>query len=133
MSIVAEEYDYVGVDCHAATHTFCVLDTTSGKIEDTSTFPVTGAGFVWARAWIERRMAYMGDREMRLIRSHPRCRPNRSRHGLCRIASTAEMPARWPRQIRLQSTQNASPRPPHGLVISHLRRHATPQAGRKSF
>lgn len=55
MSIVAEEYDFViGVDCHAATHTFCICDTTTGAIRHARQFPVTRAAFGRARCWIER-------------------------------------------------------------------------------
>jgi len=54
-TIVAHHYPYViGVDTHAATHTFAVL-TSGGEHLDTQTFPTTPAGISRALAWAGRR------------------------------------------------------------------------------
>jgi len=45
MSIVADHYrTIVGVDTHAATHTYAVIEAPSGKLLDQKTFPTTPAG-----------------------------------------------------------------------------------------
>ncbi|WP_104133853.1 hypothetical protein [Cryobacterium sp. Y62] len=45
MSIVADHYrTVVGVDTHAATHTYAVVESPSGKLLDQKTFPTTPAG-----------------------------------------------------------------------------------------
>lgn len=44
----------VGVDTHARTHTFAVVNTATGELIQTQTFPTTKAGLVRARAWITR-------------------------------------------------------------------------------
>lgn len=45
--IVSEQYQYViGVDTHAATHTFAVLAAPSGAVIDHDTFPLRLRG--WA-------------------------------------------------------------------------------------
>lgn len=45
MPIVADEYAHViGVDTHARTHTYVVLDTRTGGVVDTATFPTSAAG-----------------------------------------------------------------------------------------
>lgn len=55
MSIVADIYTYVvGVDTHAATHTYAVVEAT-GRLVDTETFPTSPAGLDRAAAWIRRR------------------------------------------------------------------------------
>jgi len=54
-TIVAHQYAYViGVDTHAATHTFAVV-TNSGVHVDTQTFPTTKPGLRRALSWAERR------------------------------------------------------------------------------
>jgi hypothetical protein len=45
MSIVADQYRFVvGVDTHAATHTYALVESPSGKELGTETFPTTTAG-----------------------------------------------------------------------------------------
>jgi len=56
MPIVADEYTQViGVDTHARTQTYVVLDTRTGGIIDTAMFPTNPAGLARALAWIDRR------------------------------------------------------------------------------
>jgi len=56
MSIVADHYtSVVGVNTHAATHTYALVDSPSGKLIDQKTFPTTSAGLSRATAWIGRR------------------------------------------------------------------------------
>lgn len=56
MSMVANDYDYVvGVDTHARTHTYTVVETRTGAVIDTASFPVSGPGLTRAIAWIRRR------------------------------------------------------------------------------
>jgi transposase len=56
LSIVADNYRFVvGVDTHAATHTYALLESPSGKELGTETFPTTNAGLNRAVAWIGRR------------------------------------------------------------------------------
>ena len=56
MSIVADHYQFViGVDTHAATHTYAVIESPSGRHLDSATFPTTPAGLARAEAWIGRR------------------------------------------------------------------------------
>jgi transposase len=56
MSIVADHYrTIVGVDTHAATHTYAVVESPSGKLLDQKTFPTTPAGLSRATVWISRR------------------------------------------------------------------------------
>lgn len=55
--IVSEQYQYViGVDTHAATHTFAVLAAASGAVVDQDTFPTTASGLGRALSWIDRRV-----------------------------------------------------------------------------
>jgi len=55
MSIVAEKYAYViGVDTHARTHTYAIINTTTGARACCEAFPVTTAGMKRAMAWIGR-------------------------------------------------------------------------------
>lgn len=52
---VAETYRYVvGVDTHAATHSYAIVDA-SGALLDQASFPTTPAGLRRARDWIGRR------------------------------------------------------------------------------
>ena len=49
MTIVAERYRHViGVDTHAGTHTYAILDAGTGRTADSATFPTTAA-------WLQRR------------------------------------------------------------------------------
>jgi hypothetical protein len=55
MTIVAEEYAHViGVDTHARTHTYAIINTTTGARSGCEAFPVTAAGMKRAIAWISR-------------------------------------------------------------------------------
>ena len=56
MSIVANTYDYVvGVDTHARTHTYTLVETRTGAVIDTATFPTTSPGIARAMGWIRKR------------------------------------------------------------------------------
>lgn len=55
-STVADRYRYVvGVDTHAATHSYCVVAAPTGALIDQAIFPATTAGLRRARDWIDRR------------------------------------------------------------------------------
>lgn len=55
MSIVADEYRFVvGVDTHAATHQFVIVNA-FGRVIDQAEFPTSKAGLARACAWIGRR------------------------------------------------------------------------------
>ncbi len=55
MTIVAEKYALViGVDIHARTHTYAIINTATGIRAICGTFPVTAAGMNRAIAWIGR-------------------------------------------------------------------------------
>lgn len=59
MPIVADHYRYVlGVDTHAATHTYALIASPSGRELDQQTFPTTPAGLARAQAWLERRTGH---------------------------------------------------------------------------
>ena len=52
---VADLYRYVvGVDTHAATHSFAIVAASNGALVDQATFPTTAAGLRRARDWIGR-------------------------------------------------------------------------------
>lgn len=56
MSVVAEHFDHVvGIDTHARTHTYCLVETRTGVVVDTGTFPTSSAGIDRAISWIGRR------------------------------------------------------------------------------
>ncbi len=56
MAVVAELFDHVvGVDTHARTHTFCIVQCRTGAVVDSATYPTTGPGLNRAVAWIKRR------------------------------------------------------------------------------
>lgn len=56
VSSVTEYYDHViGVDTHARTHTYAVLEAGTGRRLDSATFPTTANGLSRALAWIRRR------------------------------------------------------------------------------
>ncbi|MCW4466318.1 IS110 family transposase [Glutamicibacter sp. MNS18] len=66
MSIVADHYRFiVGVDTHAATHTYAIMESPSGKLCAQETFPTTSPGLERAAAWIGRRTK--GDIESVLV------------------------------------------------------------------
>ncbi|WP_082155885.1 IS110 family RNA-guided transposase [Jiangella alkaliphila] len=53
---VADLYRYVvGVDTHAATHSYAIVAAPNGALIDQATFPTTAAGLRRARDWIGRR------------------------------------------------------------------------------
>jgi transposase len=53
---VADCYRYVvGVDTHAATHSYAIIAAPNGALVDQATFPTTAAGLRRARDWIGRR------------------------------------------------------------------------------
>ena len=55
MTIVAEEYRHViGVDTHARTHTYAIVDTSTGVCTATESFPTTAAAIGRAIAWMKR-------------------------------------------------------------------------------
>jgi transposase len=65
MPIVADHYELiVGVDTHAASHTFAVVASATTAIVDTAAFPANQPGMVRALAWITRRCA---DRPVLLV------------------------------------------------------------------
>lgn len=56
MTIVADHYKaVVGVDTHAATHTYALIESPSGKLLDQKAFTTTTAGISHATAWIGHR------------------------------------------------------------------------------
>ncbi|MDR1079348.1 MAG: IS110 family transposase [Propionibacteriaceae bacterium] len=56
MDIVANTHRFVtGVDCHAASHTFAIVDAATGGLVEVRSFPVTGAGLRRALDWMGRR------------------------------------------------------------------------------
>lgn len=58
-SIVSQQYQFViGVDTHAATHTFAALMGATGAFVNNDTFPTTGAGLARALTWIERQIGH---------------------------------------------------------------------------
>jgi transposase len=66
MPIVAEQYRFVvGVDTHAATHTFAVIEATTGRLVTHDTFPTSTAGLTRAVSWIARHTG--GDVEATLV------------------------------------------------------------------
>lgn len=55
MPIVAEQYSYViGVDTHARTHTYAVIETITGRLIGHATFPASPPGIRRAVGWITR-------------------------------------------------------------------------------
>ncbi|MCI0142589.1 transposase [Arthrobacter bambusae] len=58
MTIVAEQYQHViGVDTHAQTHTYAILNAGTGRTAGSATFPTHAAGLARAVTWIQRRSA----------------------------------------------------------------------------
>ncbi|MGH9305637.1 MAG: IS110 family transposase [Acidimicrobiales bacterium] len=55
--IVSEKYAFViGVDTHAATHTFALIAGGTGTVLDRSVFPTTPSGLLRAVSWLDRRV-----------------------------------------------------------------------------
>lgn len=53
---VADCYQYVvGVDTHAATHSYAVISAPAGALIDQTTFPTSAAGLRRACTWVARR------------------------------------------------------------------------------
>lgn len=70
MTIVAETYTYVvGIDTHAATHHYAVVETRTGAVIDDAEFPTHAKGLLRAADWITRRTgeATNGDLDQVLI------------------------------------------------------------------
>lgn len=56
MSMVSEQYRYVvGVDTHAASHSYAIIACPVGGLVDQQEFPTSPAGLARARAWVARR------------------------------------------------------------------------------
>jgi len=56
MPIVADTYQHVvGVDTHAATHSYAVVQCPTGRLVDEATFPTTSGGLARAAGWVARR------------------------------------------------------------------------------
>lgn len=56
MTSVADHFEHiVGIDTHARTHTYCVIDARTGTVIDTAAFPTTKAGNSRAIGWVVRR------------------------------------------------------------------------------
>ncbi|MBW4032668.1 MAG: IS110 family transposase [Acidobacteria bacterium] len=56
MTIVAHSRPYViGVDCHARTHTYAIIDTHTGQQLGCEQFPTSGPGIVRAITWVGQR------------------------------------------------------------------------------
>jgi hypothetical protein len=61
MPIVAEHYQFViGVDTHAASHSFAVIRAGNGAVENHGQFPATDAGLTRAVNWASRLTAGPG-------------------------------------------------------------------------
>jgi transposase len=61
MPIVADEYTHViGVDTHARTHTYVVIESATGRLVASETFPSNAPGRDRALKWIRRRAAQDG-------------------------------------------------------------------------
>lgn len=55
MAIVADRFDHVvGVDTHARSHTYSIIECRTGAVVDAGVFPTTRAGLVRALRWIDR-------------------------------------------------------------------------------
>lgn len=54
---VSDQYEFViGVDTHAASHTFALVAGKTGAVLDQPMFPTTSAGLTRAQHWIDRRV-----------------------------------------------------------------------------
>lgn len=68
MTIVAETYTYVvGVDTHAATHHYAIIETRTGGLVDDAQFPTTTAGLSRALDWIARRTGTQTDGDVSAV------------------------------------------------------------------
>jgi transposase len=57
-SIVSDEYEFViGVDTHAATHSFAVVAAATGAVLAHAVFPTSAGGRSRAQSWMARRTA----------------------------------------------------------------------------
>lgn len=85
LPIVADEYTHViSVDTHARTHTYAVVETRTGKIVDSRTFPTSQGGLRRALGWIRHRV--------------------RDGHALAAVEGTNSYGARrWPHSRRKRS------------------------------
>lgn len=55
MPIVADEYTHViGVDTHARTHTYAIVETITGRLVTVAEFPTSSAGLARAITWMSR-------------------------------------------------------------------------------
>jgi transposase len=62
---VSEQYEFViGVDTHAATHTFALVAAATGALLTHAEFPTSPAGLSRAQSWIEQRV---GERAVLLV------------------------------------------------------------------
>lgn len=53
MALIADTYPYVvGVDTHARSHTYCLIESERGAIVDTASFPTSLAGIRRALTWL---------------------------------------------------------------------------------
>lgn len=56
MAAVTERFEHVvGVDTHARTHTYCIIQSRTGSMVDTRSFPTTVPGMQRAVSWLRRR------------------------------------------------------------------------------
>ena len=56
MATATERYEHVvGIDTHARTHTYCIIESRTGAVVDTRSFPTTAPGMQRAVSWIRRR------------------------------------------------------------------------------
>lgn len=64
-TIVADTYRFVvGVDTHAATHHYALIDTHTGGVVDAAEFPTHAKGLLRATAWITRRTGESTDGDL---------------------------------------------------------------------
>src|SRR5699024_5782613 len=55
MAAVTERYEHVaGIDTHARTHTYCIIESRTGAMVDTRSFPTTVPAMQRAVSWIRR-------------------------------------------------------------------------------
>ncbi|NHU86331.1 IS110 family transposase [Kocuria sp. JC486] len=56
MATVTDRYEHVvGIDTHARTHTYCIIESRTGAMVDTKSFPTTAPGMQRVVSWIRRR------------------------------------------------------------------------------
>jgi transposase len=67
-TIVADTYRFVvGVDTHAATHHYAVIDTHTGGVVDHAEFPTHAKGMLRAASWVARRTGEATDGDLGLV------------------------------------------------------------------